>query len=55
MVAGEGLLPGKIVRILPGKADADPVEDGAELSALASPELGEELAQATGSTASSVR
>jgi phospholipid/cholesterol/gamma-HCH transport system substrate-binding protein len=46
-VAGEGLLPGKIVRIVPGRPDALAIEDGAELAAVAAPELSEELTHAT--------
>lgn len=47
-IVGEGLLPGKIVRIVPGRADAEPVADGGQLAALASPDLADELAQASG-------
>jgi phospholipid/cholesterol/gamma-HCH transport system substrate-binding protein len=46
-VVSEGLLPGKIVRILPGQPDAPQVADDVELAALATPELAEELAHAT--------
>jgi phospholipid/cholesterol/gamma-HCH transport system substrate-binding protein len=46
-VVNEGLLPGKIVRIVPGRPDAAPVTDGMELAAMTAPELGDELAQAT--------
>lgn len=47
-IVGEGLLPGKVVRILPGSATAAPVADGAELAALVAPELTDELTQAAG-------
>jgi phospholipid/cholesterol/gamma-HCH transport system substrate-binding protein len=46
-VVSEGLLPGKIVRIVPGRPDATPVTDETELAAIPSTELREELAQAT--------
>jgi phospholipid/cholesterol/gamma-HCH transport system substrate-binding protein len=46
-VISEGLLPGKIVRLVPGRPEAAPLAEEAELTALPSPELGEELAHAT--------
>ncbi len=46
-IVSEGLLPGKIVRLVPGRAEAAPIADGAELPGLSAPELGEELARAT--------
>src|SRR6267378_221803 len=38
-VVSESLLAGKVVRILPGAADAQPVADGGELAALVQPDL----------------
>jgi phospholipid/cholesterol/gamma-HCH transport system substrate-binding protein len=45
-IVGDGLLAGKIVRIVPGSAGAAPVMDGAELAGHNAPELSTELAQA---------
>jgi phospholipid/cholesterol/gamma-HCH transport system substrate-binding protein len=47
-IAADGLLAGKIVRLVPGGTEAAPIVDGAELAALSSPDLGAELAQAGG-------
>jgi phospholipid/cholesterol/gamma-HCH transport system substrate-binding protein len=47
-IAAEGLLPGKVVRILPGRSTAAPITDGAELASVAAPELVDELSQAAG-------
>jgi phospholipid/cholesterol/gamma-HCH transport system substrate-binding protein len=46
-VISEGLLPGKIVRIVPGRPEAAPLADDAELAALRAPDLAEELAHAS--------
>ena len=46
-IASETMLAGKIVRILPGAADAEPVADGGELATVVQPDLMEGIAQAT--------
>jgi phospholipid/cholesterol/gamma-HCH transport system substrate-binding protein len=45
-IAGESLLAGKVVRILPGTADAQPVEEDGELRADLQPDVLEGIAQA---------
>ncbi len=47
-ISAESLLNGKIVRILPGSSAASPVDDDAMLASVATTELAEGLAQATG-------
>jgi phospholipid/cholesterol/gamma-HCH transport system substrate-binding protein len=44
----DGLLGSKLVRIIPGRADAENVADGDELAGQAVPELADEVTQATG-------
>lgn len=46
-IQSEGLLSGKVVRVLPGRPGAEPVADGAELASRATPDLTENLAQAS--------
>jgi phospholipid/cholesterol/gamma-HCH transport system substrate-binding protein len=47
-IVSESLLAGKAVRVLPGAADAAPVADGGELTALVQPDLMEGVAEAAG-------
>lgn len=47
-IAGDGLVMGKIIRLVLGSADAAAVSDGAALRALPAADLGDELAQAGG-------
>jgi ABC-type transporter Mla subunit MlaD len=47
-VVSENLLAGKLVRVLPGAADAPPVEDGGELAAVVEPDLLDGIARAAG-------
>jgi phospholipid/cholesterol/gamma-HCH transport system substrate-binding protein len=47
-IAAENLLAGKVVRVLPGAPDANPVAEDGELAALIQPDLLDGIAQATG-------
>jgi phospholipid/cholesterol/gamma-HCH transport system substrate-binding protein len=47
-VVSESLIAGKVVRVLPGAADATPIADGGELAAVVQPDLMEGVAQAAG-------
>jgi hypothetical protein len=47
-VVSESLLAGKVVRVLPGAANATPVPDGGELTAVVQPDLLDGIAQGAG-------
>jgi phospholipid/cholesterol/gamma-HCH transport system substrate-binding protein len=47
-IVSENLLAGKVVRIVPGAAEAPPIVDGAELAAVVQPDLMEGVALAAG-------